>query len=324
MIFGALLLSFAIALVSLTALIPSLRRAGRVGRDLHKPSQPEIPEMGGLALLLGWAVAIGAVLVAGKYSGVFPGVDQTALLASLATVLGAGLIGCVDDMLGMRQSVKAFLPWLVALPLAAASGGKTAIVLPFVGVTDFGLVSPLVLVPLGVTVAANASNMLAGFNGLEAGIGLISLGTLAVIAGVLGRETALVLLLAGIGGVGALLALNRYPAKVLIGDVGTLSIGALIACGAVVGRMETAGALLFLPHVVDFVLKAVHRFPTSGWGGVIQPDGRLVCPPHGPVSLPQLVLKLTGGLHERTLVAVLWSVQLALGVLAAGLVLCIG
>lgn len=51
--------------------------------------------------------------------------------------------------------------------------------LPFVGTVDFWIFYPLVLVPLGVT---GAANMLAGFNGLEVGLEVIAMGSLAVVA----------------------------------------------------------------------------------------------------------------------------------------------
>jgi UDP-N-acetylglucosamine--dolichyl-phosphate N-acetylglucosaminephosphotransferase len=185
-----------------------------------------------------------------------------------------------------------------------------------VGAVDFWIFYPLLLVPLGVTVAANATNMLAGYNGLELGLGIIEMIALSVVAVILGQTTSLVILLSGLGALLGLLYFNWHPARVFVGDVGTLSIGAIVATAVIVGGFEVAGVIIFIPHAVDFLLKAAHRFPTSGWSGEIHDDGRLYCPPHGPVSLPQLMMKLAGGIHERSLVLLLMGIEALFGILA--------
>lgn len=294
--------SFAVAVLGTVALLPALRAAGMVGRDVNKRDRPEVPEMGGLALVAGFGAGVLLAIALEAFVPSFLPVDFTELLAVLATVLLTTLIGVADDLVGLRQAVKAFLPVVAALPLVAIRAGHTAMTIPFVGAVDFGLLYPLLLVPVGITGAANAANMLAGYNGLELGAGLVAMGALAGIAGARGEVTALVLLVAGIGASLGLLLFNRYPARVFVGDVGTLSLGAILAAACIVGDMELAGVILIVPYGLDFLLKAAHGFPSTGWWGELGEDGKLRCPPHGPVSLPQLVMKLAGGLHERTLV----------------------
>ena len=165
-------------------------------------------------------------------------------------------------------------------------------------------------------VAANAVNMLAGFNGMEAGMGLIAMGSLAVIAAAVQETTALIILLAGAGALLGVLFFNWYPAKIMVGDVGTLSIGALIATAVIVGNFETAGVIVIIPYAVDFLFKAVHRFPTTEWWGTLGKDGKLRCPSTGPVSLCQFVMKVTGGIRERSLTLVLMGVEAVFGIVA--------
>ncbi len=311
-----LLVSLVTSFLSTRLFIPRLRRAGLYGRDLHKPGRPEIAEMGGLALLLGFSGAVLVAVAMVSFFHVLPGMDLVVLLAGLTTVLLSGLIGSVDDLLGLRQEVKAFLPALAAIPLMAIRAGQTSMMIPCVGAVDFWIFYPLLLVPVGVTVAANATNMLAGYNGLELGLGIIEMIALSVVAVILGQTTSLVILLSGLGALLGLLYFNWHPARVFVGDVGTLSIGAIVATAVIVGGFEVAGVIIFIPHAVDFLLKAAHRFPTSGWSGEIHDDGRLYCPPHGPVSLPQLMMKLAGGIHERSLVLLLMGIEALFGILA--------
>lgn len=309
--FAAFFVAFGAALV----LIPKLRAAGIVGKDVHKPGQPEIPEMGGFALLGGFTAGVLLAIALEAFVPPVMPVDFTALLAVLGTVLLTGLVGILDDLLGMRQAVKAFLPVIAALPLVAIRAGHSTMTIPFIGRVNFGIFYPLFLVPLGITGAANAVNMLAGFNGLELGMGLVAMGALAAIAAKIGAATALVILLAGIGASLGVLPFNWYPAKIFIGDVGTLSIGAIIASSVIVGNFETAGLIVIIPYAVDFLFKAVHHFPSKGWAGELR-GGKLFCPANGPVGLAQAVLKITGGLSERALVLTFMGIEALFGGLA--------
>ncbi|HAZ30678.1 TPA: hypothetical protein DCY65_03795 [Candidatus Acetothermia bacterium] len=310
-----------VALGGTLVLLPRLRAAGMVGRDMNKPGQPEIPEMGGLALVAGFGAGVLLTVALEAFSPDLLGVEFTALLATLCTVLLTTLIGVADDLIGMRQLVKAFLPVVAALPLVAVRAGHETMMIPFLGEVDFGMLYPLVLVPLGVTGAANAVNMLAGFNGLELAAGVVAMGSLAVIAAGLGEATALAILLAGIGASVGLLLFNWYPARAFVGDVGTLAIGAVIATAVIVGNFEAAGLIMIAPYGLDFLLKAAHGFPSKGWWGELGADGKLRCPAHGPVSLPQLVMKLTGGVREPTLVYLLVGIEALCGLAAAVLYL---
>jgi len=223
------------------------------------------------------------------------------------------LIGIIDDLVSMPQQIKAFMPLFAALPLIVIKGGSTFIKIPFWGNVNFGLLYTLVIIPLEVTIAANAVNMLAGFNGLEVGMGIIAVGSLAIIAYLLGKITVLVILLATLGALSATLYYNWYPAKILVGDVGTLSIGAIIAVAVIMGNFEIAGAILLIPYIVDFSIKAKNHFPYS-FGEY--KDGKLYCPEGGPVGLGQLIMKVCGGISERNLVLVLMGIEAVFGVVA--------
>lgn len=310
------LVSFGGAFLGARILIPRLRRAGIVGPDVHKPGKPEVPEMGGLALVAGFGAGTLFSISLATFCPLFSSLDMVALLAVLCTVLLTTLLGIIDDLIGIRQWVKALLPVVAALPLMVVRAGVSTMRIPFIGRVDFGPFYALVLVPLGVTGAANAVNMLAGFNGLEVGMGIAAMGSLAVIATGISSTTALALLLAGIGALLGLLPFNWYPAKVFVGDVGTLSIGAIIAAAVIVGNFEWAGLLVIIPYAIDFLIKAAHGFPSRGWWGELGEDGRLRCPANGPVGLAQLVLKIAGGLHERTLVLVLIGLEALCGLAA--------
>lgn len=314
---AALLIPIAFIATSLATpvLIRYLWIAGIAGKDLHKTGQPPLSEMGGISIILGFAAGVLMAVGMLSFLRLIPTTNLTALLASLATVLMAGLIGLIDDLLCMHQGVKALLPILAAVPLMAvrARAGDTTMMIPLVGLVDLWVFYPLFVIPLAVTVAANAVNMLAGFNGLEVGLGIVAMGSLSIIAWQLGETTALILLLSGLGALLGILRFNWYPARVLVGDVGALTIGAIIAVAVIIGDFEVAGLILLVPYGIDFLFKAVHRFPSTGWGGELRADGKLHCPSHGPVGVCQFIMKVTGGIHERTLVSLLMGVEAILG-----------
>ena len=314
MVFLIFIVSFAVSFVGFPIIIPRLKKAGIVGKNMNSEKQEEIPEMGGLVIAAGFGAGIIFAIGLRTFFDVFLSVSLTSILAVLSTVLIVVIIGVFDDLISIRQWIKAIMPVFAALPLMAIKEGYSMMRIPFLGMMiDFGIFYPMVLVPLGITGAANALNMLAGFNGLEVGMGIVAIGSLAIIAYLIGQATALIILMAALGALLATLYYNWYPAKVLVGDVGTLSIGAVIASAVMVGKYETAGVIIIIPYVVDFLIKAKSRFPYSF--GVCR-EGKLYCPDSGPVGLAQLIMKVCGGISERNLVLVLMGIEAVFGVVA--------
>lgn len=312
--------SFLVTFFSVPVLIRKFSAAGMTGRDVHKAGKPEIPEMGGLAVVAGFvagillAIAVSTLSSHGYVSGIESLGSLVEILAAMGTMLVITIIGMFDDLVSMRQSVKALLPVFASLPLVAVAAGNPYITLPLLGRLYLPVLYPLVFIPLGVAVVSNLTNMFAGFNGMEAGLGaLMSLGLMPV-AYHNGSMTAL-LILAGIAASSlAFLFYNRFPARIFMGDVGTLFIGAGIASAAIVGNFEFAAVIVMAPHLADFFIKARNRFPSSGWWGTLK-GGKLYCEKR-PVGLAQHFMKAAGGISERRLVMVFMLLEALFVVLA--------
>ncbi len=315
MVFLIFIVSFAVSFTGFPIIIPRLKKAGIVGKNMNIEKQEEIAEMGGLVMTAGFGAGIIVAIALRTFFDLFLSVSLTSILAALATVLIVVIIGVFDDLISIRQWIKAIMPVFAALPLMAIKEGFSMMSIPFVGMIDFGIFYPLALVPLGITGAANAVNMLAGFNGLEVGMGAVAVGSLAIIAYIIGQTGALIILVAAFGALLATLYYNWYPAKILVGDVGTLSIGSVIASAVIIGNYETAGAIIIIPYLIDFLIKAKNHFPGKNWWGVYK-DGKLYCPESGPVGLCQLIMKVCGGISERNLVLVLMGIEAIFGVIA--------
>jgi len=271
-----------------------MRKAGITGRDIHKPEKPEVPEMGGLAIVLTVGV-IGALI------------DSKALLVFLLF----GFLGVIDDLVALKQSHKVILSLLVAIPVAFLNVGRS---IDFFGYTlNLGVLYPIFAV-LFVTGSANLVNMLAGFNGLEVGTSAIALVFLALMTQGTARELALV----GVGASLGFLWWNRYPARVFPGDTGTLSLGALIGLVGILGKVEVYTAILLIPHFLDFIVKALGvRFGVRKHGRTeVLPDGTLKAPPYP--SFLGLIMKRVR-VNEPKLVAIVWGIEIILGLLALAL-----
>lgn len=307
--------SFMVTFLGFPVVIPRLKREGITGKNRNSEKQEEIPEMGGLVTVAGFCGGIILIIFLKIFLNLLPNIYLVTLLAILSTILTVALIGIFDDLISMRQIIKAFMPIFAALPLMAVEIGERIMYIPFLGRINFGIFYPLVLVPLGITGATNAFNMLAGFNGLEVGLGIVCMVTVSIIAYLTGSMTSLAISLIFLGALLATLYYNWYPAKILIGDVGTLSIGAVLAVSVIVGDFETAGVILIIPFLFDFIIKAVNKFPSEGWWGVYN-NGKLHCPATGAVSLPQLIMKISGGIKEPHLVLVLLAIEAVFGVIA--------
>jgi len=308
-----LLISFIASFILFPIMIFRLKKEGIVGKNMHSEIQEEVAEMGGLVTVTGFAAGIFTVIAVKTFLSIFPSVNLISISAALSAILIVTLIGIFDDLVSMPQQIKAFMPVFAALPLIVIKEGSTFIKFPFLGSINFGLIYTLVIIPSEITIAANAVNMLAGFNGVEVGMGIIVVGSLAIIAYLIGKITVLVILLAALGALLATLYYNWYPAKVLVGDVGTLSVGAIIAAAVIIGNFEIAGAILLIPYIIDFLIKAKNHFPYS-FG--INRGGKLYCPDDGPMGLGQLIMKVCRGISERNLVLVLMGIETIFGVVA--------
>lgn len=309
------LASFTITMLILPRAIPQLKKAGIVGKDLNKPDQPEVAEMGGLVMVAGFTAGVILGIAIETFFSRSIALNLVYTFGALSTVLMIALIGVIDDLIFLPKSIKAITPVFASFPLLAIRAGHTTMSIPFVGTVDFGIFYPVVLVPLGITGAANAVNMLAGFNGLEVGMGIAAIGSLSVIAYLTKATTAFIILVAALGALIATLQYNWFPAKVLIGDVGTLSIGAMIASAVILGNFELAGGIIIIPYFVDFLLKLAHGFPSKGWRGIYNGD-KLYCPPSGPIGLCQLLMKISRGMSERRLTLTFIGIEIICGIAA--------
>jgi UDP-N-acetylglucosamine--dolichyl-phosphate N-acetylglucosaminephosphotransferase len=329
----AMLVSAAISFLTTFVLTPRiiefLRAAQIVAVDLHKKDRPRLPSSGGICI--GAGILAGVLFYVGittfSFATPFSQSSQTAsllLLAVVSSVLIATLIGLLDDLnvktravqtkdgmnvkIGFPQWVKPLLTLPAAVPLMVIHAGTTKMALPLVGVIEFGILYPLVIIPIGFVGASNMVNMLGGFNGLEAGMGVIYTFSLGLFAWITSGVQAAVLLFTACAALLAFLRYNWYPARILAGDSLTYMLGSLVAAGVIVGDMQKAGLIVMFPFIVEFFLKARKKFRASSLGK-LRDDGKLDSPYGKKIySWTHLLMNL-GSLSEREIAVGMIFVQ---------------
>jgi UDP-N-acetylglucosamine--dolichyl-phosphate N-acetylglucosaminephosphotransferase len=133
-----------------------------------------------------------------------------------------------------------------------------------------------------------------------------------------GKQSAMILALCMVCALIAFLYFNWHPAKVFPGDTMTYSVGALVACVAILGDMERIAIVLFLPYAFDFIIQAAGGFRREAFAKV-NDDGSLEKPYIGIYHLTHLAIavlgQLKGKVYERDVVLFLCGIEAAIAVL---------
>jgi len=294
---AAFVVALGVTFVIVPWLIPKLKARGIVGRDLNKLSRPEVAEMGGIATVVGFFAGVSVLLA-------MNGIENVDLLnVSLSTILGAAFVGMIDDLFEVRQRHKAILPFLLALPLGATV--DQSVYIPFLGEFDLG---PWMILAaaFAVTCAANAANMLEGFNGLGAGLGIIMSTTLIILCLEHDRLDGMYLLVPLLGTLVAFLWFNKYPSKIFPGDTMMLFMGATLAAAGLLSSLHVQTTFIFIPMIAEFFLKLRGHFKAENYcsgsaNGFLEYHGRIE-------SLTHVFMKRQE-LTEKNLVFLLWSLE---------------
>jgi len=220
------------------------RRLGAVdrpgGRRMH---DGVIPLGGGLALLAGTVLPV--ILLADRL-----GHPMRAILAGSCL---CALVGFADDVYDLPVVAKFAAQVGVAIVPVAAGVSIDHVTLPVLDPFSTGVMQyPLTII--WIVGLMNVLNFVDGMDGLAAGVGAISAGTFCVLALSLGRVQPALVVAALAGACIGFLRRNFHPARVFMGDAGSMTIGFILASVAVLGVLKTAAAVAVgFPLVVLFV-----------------------------------------------------------------------
>ena len=233
-------------------------------RKLHKEA---CPTLGGPAIYLGFIAPI-LVLLWGYHNEVSTLLEahRDKLTGTPLGALAALLTGTLDDIVDLRARWKLCLQCVVASIAFGFGLTIEAIHLPYVETFSLGpLALPITI--LWFLLCMNAVNLIDGLDGLAAGVSLIVVITLFIMCLIFENSIGLLLLACCAGALCGFLYLNFHPARIFLGDSGSLLVGFLIGAFPLMGatgKTETAIALLVatialgLP-IIDTALAILRR-----------------------------------------------------------------
>lgn len=286
--------SFFCTFLALPYWIRKAKEYGYVGQDVHKVKKEDVAEGGGISVLFG--ISVGVLLFIGFSTFYFNNLTNTVEIFALLCVLYiASLVGIIDDLLGWKEGLSKRMRFLIvffaAIPLMVINAGEASITLPFLGVVNLGLIYPLIIIPFGIMGATTAFNILAGYNGLESGQGIILLAALSIVTYLTGETWLTIICLIAVASLLAFYIFNMHPAKIFPGDILTYSTGALIAGVTILGNIERIAIFFFIPYILEVILKLRGKLQKESFAKV-QEDGSLVLRYKKVYGLEHVALKL--------------------------------
>ncbi|MBR2452799.1 MAG: phospho-N-acetylmuramoyl-pentapeptide-transferase [Clostridia bacterium] len=261
------LISFVFAAVFGIFLIPLLHRL-KFGQEIREEGpkwhqkKSGTPTMGGIIFI---AASVISSVIGGFLFGINRDVaDIKALISLLGISLGFGIVGFLDDYikvilkrnLGLRAGQKFSLQFLVALISAVwmVAGGvvNTEIAIPFSGISvDVGYIVYIPFVILVMLAAVNSVNLTDGLDGLATCITLVICVFYCIVSTILGNNPLALFSAILIGGLSGFLLYNKFPAKVFMGDTGSLFLGGAVSAMAIYMKNPLLLLIVGLVYVIE-------------------------------------------------------------------------
>ncbi len=271
--FLGMLISFIFALIIGFLLIPKLKKLNAkqtlsIYLEERHNEKKGTPTLGGLIFILSSIITLIIMSLFGKITFTYN------LAIVLITFVGYAFIGFLDDYLiikrhdnqGLTEKQKLLLQILVAViffALFLLAGNEPLIWIHTLNVKInigflYGFFIMFVLVA-----SSNAVNLTDGLDGLAGGLSFIALITFGILANytswLSGNETIGIFLFILAGGVLGFLYFNSHPAKIFMGDTGSLALGATLGATSIVTRHELLLVLVGIVFVIETLSCLIQR-----------------------------------------------------------------
>jgi len=319
-----LLISFVLAILVLPKWIKTCRKVGLLWEDMNKFDKPKnVAASGGLVVIMAFVLGVLFYVAIRTFTKNAVQVNLQ-IFALLSMILILAVIGLTDDLLGWKHGglskrFRVFLALVASIPLVVIGAGSHMVSLPFFGFVGLGLIYTAIIIPLAIAAAATTYNFLAGFNGLEAGQGIIILSFLSFVAYATGSAWLALIGLIMVASLIGFLIFNWSPARVFPGDILTYSVGALIAGMAILGNFEKIALFVFIPYFIEIILKLRGRLVKQSFGIPLK-DGSLKMPYAKVYGLTHFSIwflsKFKKKVRERDVVYLILAFQILLCLLA--------
>jgi len=287
-------------------LVPIVSRLAKRYRLVDAPGPRKvhrtlIPRIGGIAFVIPTLALMLPVFFLDNDIGLSFHEVRTQFIVLLVAATFIFAVGLIDDLRSLPGHIK--LLCLIAASLAICASGATLRSFSL-GTWEVGIgwaAWPLTV--FWITVITVCMNLIDGLDGLAAGIAVIVCGTIALLAFLSQQAAMAVLMLALLGSVTGFLFFNFHPAKIFMGDGGSMFLGFLIGASSIVCQMKTHTLVgLALPFLVLGV-------PILDTGFVV--IGRRILERRSMFASDRNHLHhrlLDLGLHQRTVVIIIYAV----------------
>ena len=234
-----------------------------VGPSWHKNKQGT-PTMGGIMFIIGSSVAA-VICIAFLWlnGGAETQLMLVKVMAGALMAVGFGIVGFLDDYisikkhrnLGLTEIQKLILQFIIVgayLLSVALAGGTTETVIPFLGSVDLGFFY-YILAAVFIVGMVNAVNFTDGIDGLNTSVTLVVALVFSVIAMLLNRVGLSLYAAAIVGAMIGFLFWNANPAKVFMGDTGSLFLGGAVCALAFGVNMPILLILIGIIYIVEIL-----------------------------------------------------------------------
>ncbi|MBR0307613.1 MAG: phospho-N-acetylmuramoyl-pentapeptide-transferase [Mogibacterium sp.] len=269
--------AFAVSMLVTARMIPFLRHKQfgqfirEEGPEAHL-SKAGTPTMGGVAIAAGTTVSL-------IISMFLPGSDTLGKIAIIASMLAFGAIGFIDDYnkiakrqnegLTPKQKIALQLVFGLALAVFMMLTEGTEVLIPFAKKSvDMGILYIPFVVFIEVAMA-NAVNLADGLDGLASSTAAIVACSFAVVGMAVrgGSEPMAAAGQAVFGAAVGFLMYNHYPAKIFMGDTGSMALGGVLSAMAIVGHMEwllPIAGLIYVIEALSVIIQVTYFKKTGG------------------------------------------------------------
>lgn len=232
-------------------------------------SKTGTPTMGGAVFLL-------AIIVSSIGMGVMQKLLTPSLILLLFILLLYGILGFLDDFIkvfkkrnmgltSLQKLIGQLLGGYIFFLVYHTEGFGNSLYIPFIGEVNLGWFFALFIL-FWLVGFSNAVNLTDGIDGLVSGLGIISFGTYAIIAFYQEQFDVLLFCIAVVGGLVGFFIYNKKPAKIFMGDVGSLALGGALAAVSILLQQEWTLLLIGLIYVCETgsVILQVASFKLTG------------------------------------------------------------
>lgn len=218
-------------------------------RKVHKIP---IPRVGGFVLVVATFVPILPILLLNNSMGhpfYSSHLSQTQIIVLLTMAFSVFIVGFIDDLRPLRGYIKLLYLIIVSLIICASGTTIQTISIGPSYVFETGKAAwPLSV--LWIVMITICINLIDGLDGLAAGVSAIVSSAIMLLAIRSGQITVAVLMLALIGSLSGFLIFNTHPAKIFMGDGGSMFLGFILGTGSLMCRTKTSSTDLAIPFLI--------------------------------------------------------------------------